>query len=186
MRQFDWHTEDDYAWDEPVQPPKPSAPRPTKRPWPVIFFILLALAVAGLVVYRQVQRQIESATTAVQEDVLSTHNLVQTAVARGDLELFRSQLSGRDPQWTDAQETVLSKGLLIDRAYWGWQLPEPPPDQTLTLDDLTAGSSTLELAPDLNAAELHFPQQYVFSTAPGVTETITLTHTAVYRRGSQR
>jgi hypothetical protein len=78
----------------------------------VLFFILAALLLAGWVVYRQVRQQIESATTAVQADILSTHNLVQTAVARNDLELFRSQLSGRDPVWTEAEETILVNGLM--------------------------------------------------------------------------
>lgn len=183
MSQFDWRTEDDASWREP---PKPPPPEPRKRPWGVIVFILLALLTAGFVVYRQLERQIDAATTAVQTDVLATHNLAQTAVARGDLELFRSQLSGRDPAWTETQESLLTAGLIQGREFWGWQQPifSPP----LTLADLTAVSDplALTLAPDLNSAELQFPLTYLVTQADGVTETITLAQTAVYRRGKNR
>lgn len=74
MSQFDWRTEDDASWREP---PKPLPPDSRKRPWGVIVFILLVLLAAGFVVYRQLDRQIDAATTAVQTDVLATHNLVQ-------------------------------------------------------------------------------------------------------------
>lgn len=183
MSQFDWRTEDDASWREP---PKPLPPESRNRPWGVIIFILLVLLTAGFVVYRQLERQIDAATTAVQTDVLATHNLVQTAVARGDLELFRSQLSGRDPAWTETQESLLTDGLIQGREFWGWQQPifSPP----LTLADLTAVSDPLGLtmAPDLNSAELQFPLTYLVTKADGVTETITLAQTAVYRRGKNR
>lgn len=119
-------------------------------------FILLVLLAAGFVVYRQLDRQIDAATTAVQTDVLATHNLVQTAVSRSDLELFRSQLSGRDPAWTETQESLLADELIQGREFWGWQPNFSPP---LTLADLTAvsGPLALTLAPDLNSAELQFP-----------------------------
>ncbi len=187
MSQFDWRTEDDASWQESVQPPVRPSPEPHKRPWPVLFFILAALLLAGWVVYRQVRQQIESATTAVQADILSTHNLVQTAVARNDLELFRSQLSGRDPVWTEAEETILVNGLMAGRDFWGWRRPLPLAPAPLNLADLTTQTGVaLELAPDLNAAVLQFPQEYDVTTASGTTETVTLAQTAVYRRGSQR
>lgn len=183
MSQFDWRTEDDASWREP---PKPLPPDPRKRPWGVIVFILLVLLAAGFVVYRQLDRQIDAATTAVQTDVLATHNLVQTAVSRSDLELFRSQLSGRDPAWTETQESLLADELIQGREFWGWQQPNFSPP--LTLADLTAvsGPLALTLAPDLNSAELQFPLTYLVTKADGVTETITLAQTAVYRRGKNR
>ncbi|MBK8988612.1 MAG: hypothetical protein IPM39_21500 [Chloroflexi bacterium] len=186
MSQFDWRTEDDAVWREPPPLPAPS-PKPGKRPWPILIFILAALLLAGWVVYRQVRQQIESATTAVQEDILSTHNLVQTAVYRQDLELFLSQLSGRDPAWTAAQEAVWRGGMMADRDFWGWQLPAQPP-LLLTLADLSVepGQIFLALSPDLNAAELQYPQEYVITTPAGLTTTVALAQTAVYRRGSQR
>jgi len=186
MSQFDWHTEDDAYWREPPPPPKRPDQEPRRRPWPIIFFIVLALLVAGGVVYRQVKLQVESATSTVQADVLSTHNLVQTAVNRRDLELFRSQLSGRDPDWTSAEEAVMGSGLMAGRDFWGWRLPDPLPDQNLTPNDLATAFATLKLSPDLNEAELQYPQSYVLTPSPGITEVITLTQTAVYRRGSQR
>lgn len=186
MGQFDWHTEDDAFWDEPVSPRKRPSPGRPKRPWPVILLIVLALSAAGWVVYRQVQQQLESATTAVQTDILSTHNLVQTAVARQDLELFRLQLSGRDPLWTETEEALLQNNLVTGREFWGWRQSGAPETLPLTVADLNRGDAGIVLAPDLNAAELQFPQTYVLTTQTGLTETMTMTQTAVYRRGSQR
>lgn len=44
----------------------------------------------------------------------------------------------------------------------------------------------LDIDPELNAAELRFAQEYAIDVGNGVTETVILRQTAVYRRGAQR
>lgn len=183
---FDWQTEDEGAWDEPVKRPEKPEPNRRRRWWLPLFF-LLALLLAVWVVYRQVDQQVSAATTAVQEDVLSAHNLLQTAVARQDSEIFRSLLSGRDPIWTESQESLLRQDLLFGRSFWGWERVEEA-ERPLTLDDLdpATGLATLELSADLSQAILLYPQNYRVMLADGQMVEMVLGQTAVYRRGSQR
>jgi hypothetical protein len=187
MTQFDWHTEDDGGWDDQPRQPATLPPPRRKRPLPFLIVILLALVAAGAVVMRQVNQQVESATLTVQQDVLATHNLLRTAVARQDVELFRSILSGREPLWTASQEALLRENLTFDRAFLGWQQTgEATPQLTLEALHTLSETVTLELTPDLNSATLTHPQMYTLELPSGMTETVTLLHTTVYRRGSQR
>ncbi len=184
---FDWQTEDERSWDEPVrQPEKPESRRPRRR-WLMPLIILAALLLAVWAVYRQVDQQVSAATTAVQEDILSAHNLLQTAVSQQDSEIFRSLLSGRDPAWTESQEALLRQDLLLGRSFWNWERVGEA-ERPLTLDDLdaTSGPAALELSADLSQAILRYPQTYRLMLADGRVEEVVLGQTAVYRRGSQR
>jgi hypothetical protein len=184
---FDWQTEDEGAWDEAAKRPEKPEPRRSRRRWLMPLIVLVAFLLAAWVVYRQVDQQVSAATTAVQEDVLSAHNLLQTAVAQQDSEIFRSLLSGRDPVWTESQEALLRQDLLHNRSFWGWERVGEA-ERPLTLDDLdpAIGQATLELSADLSQAILRYPQSYRLLLADGRMEEVVLGQTAVYRRGSQR
>ena len=184
---FDWQTEEDGAWNEServvIEPP---ARRPP--PWRFILLILVALTVAGAVVYRQATQRIEAATAEVRADVLSSHRLILQAALQKDVELASSLLSGRDPRWTEAQRQLVAQGLLVDRGVFGLRMPPGPAPAP---DDVPQGGDApvavaVTVDPDFHAAELLFEQDYLVETGRAATQTVTLQQTAVYRQGSQR
>lgn len=180
--QFDWQTEDDDAgWDdlEPVAPPTAVS---RKLSWRTTLTILGLLLLVGFVLNWQYNRRIEALTTTIEMDVLSTHNLIQRAVERQDLELLAPLLSAKSLSWTQVQEALMTHALFYDRA----QL-----DLTLVSDDGAAQPLALadgrylgiDVQPDLNEVVLSFRQAYL----PGAEgEAVLLEQTAVYRRGSSR
>ncbi len=180
MSNFEWQQEDG-VWDEPKQPQFPPEPSKSKR---IVFLgviIILALVVAGIVIYWQVTERLEQAEMTVQTNILASHNLLQTAVATTDSELLLSVLSGKIPSWTDAQQQALNENVIFERKPWGLTLVDGSPT-SWELTDLEQ-KVTLNLSTDLLEAELHFPLDYQFMTKAGVTTTVTLSQTAVYRQG---
>ena len=140
---------------------------------------LLGIFAVWGVVQWQINQRISTATVEIETELLATHNFVlQTAVDQ-DEALFKANLSGRDPGWGEVQKTLLNEGLLLDRPMLGWQ-HEAMPDQ------LTAEAVTVTLDATFNAAELVYPQTYVVQGSSGLTETVTLQQTAVYRLGERR
>lgn len=183
MSNFDWQQEDN-RWDEPAAPPTRDSEK-RKRPFFIFLVIVLTLFLASFVVYQQVNKQVESTTTAVQTDVLAAHNLVQTAEFSADGELLQSLLSGRLDEWITAQESALAAGVLYGRAPWAFKPVSTAFSEPLRLEDLD-GLAHLTLSPELIEAELQFPLAYTIMTGAGISETVVLTQTAVYRRGEQR
>lgn len=183
MSNFDWQQED-HKWDEPSPTPLPNSEK-HKRPFIFSLIIILALVLAGWVVYRQVNEEVASATTAVQTDILATHNLVQTAVFNRDDELLKTLLSSRLDEWTAAQEAALTAGVLYGREPWGLNPVSAISPSPLFVADLET-QAHLTLSADLNSAELQFPQAYSVLTSAAISETVVLTQTAVYRRGERR
>ena len=179
MSNFEWQQEDG-DWKELPPTPTPETPK-SRRRFVIPLLIILALLAAAFVVYRRVDDQLQQTETAVQSNILASHNLAQNAAHAQDEELLLSVLSGRLPSWTTAQQEVLAAGLLYDRTPWGLPSASDLPS-TLTLADLETDAHLL-LSSDLREAELHFPLTYQFTTAPGISETIVLSQTAVYRQG---
>ncbi len=171
--QFDWRTDDEVWADEPVSKPEPVTAVSRRVPWLAIVAILVFLSVAVFVVYHQLNQRIETAHKAIEAEILLTHNLVQRANLQQDDELFRSILSGRDPDWTDLQLDLVREGHLFDRAGLGLQA------QTAVT------KSQVTVASDLKAAELLFEQEHALQNGDGVTETVRLQHMAVYRLGQK-
>lgn len=195
---FDWQTEDRH-WDE-QEPPRrhagrrtldwpeaedaaATAPEPAETPAPIRprRRWLYVAAIGGLVValvavlYWQLDRRSTLAQARLTSEVAASHATILDAAQRGDGELFVSFLSGRDAAWSRAQERLVRAGGFVDRAafdlHWTPAAPVSP---------------TVTLAPDLRAAELTAPQAYVVAIGNGLTETITLQQTAIYRRGPDR
>lgn len=178
---FDWRTEDDFRWEQ-EEPSLPAVEAGGKRPWRSLAIIGALLVLAGLVLYWQVNRRLEALTATVEADVLSTHNLINQAVLRQDAELMAPLLSGRDLAWTKAQESLLEQDLFYARPPFGLRLAESGSRLARSLQPDDAHFMGITVAPDMNAAELAFRQDY--ETGDG--QSVTLQQTAVYRRGRQR
>ncbi len=172
---FDWQTEDESGWEEQtaVSSNKSSVRR---RLWIVPLLIVAGLSAAGLWAYRQVGEQAEVAVTAVEEDILSSHRLLQTAVSNGDVDLLQPLLSGREMDWVAAQIKMVEDGTVNGRYPFGleWQ---PDRQQKVVSTDVD---------PLLESAELQFDQTYSTTLPDGQIEDVTLRQTAVYRRGTTR
>ncbi len=191
---FDWQTEDESnrdqsGWDVP---PEPAPPPPTgwKARWRLIAaFVVLAAAAGGLVWWR-VDQQIDANLQAIRNDVASSYNLLQSAAANGDEELFRSVLSGRDATWTTAALALFNDGLLTDRRQLGLRASDgslpltlPVPVEEAAADETVADFS---FSPDLSEATVLTWHPYVYEDGSGTQKTAQLLQTAVFRMGGQR
>jgi len=171
MSNFEWQQEDG-DWDEQQSSSSPESSN-SRRTILIGVVVVLALAAAALIIYWQVNERLAQTETAVQANILASHNLVQTAAITEDAELLLSVLSGRLPSWTDAQQEALSANVMINRAPWGLSHIDTQPDY----------DPQLTMSPDLTEAELVFPLDYQFMTTSGVSVTVVLSQTAVYRQG---
>ncbi|MCB8944202.1 MAG: hypothetical protein H6658_10650 [Ardenticatenaceae bacterium] len=172
--QFDWRTDDEVWTDEPVQEEAVVGTAvPRRMSWFYALALLLLLALIGRIAYHQMGVRVEAAQKAIEEDILLTHDLVRQANERRDVELLFSLLSGRDRNWTELQLELAAEGQLFDRKALGLQA-------TADIENVQ-----VTIAPDLEAAELGYEQLYTTQNADGVTETVRLQQTAVYRRGDQ-
>lgn len=172
---FDWQTEDDTTdWNEPQPSPKTAVSR--RVPW-VIIWVGLLIGIAGGVVYYRVQAQITQQMTAVEQEVVAIHQFVYGLGQQGDLELFRAQLSGRDPAWTASQLHLVEQGLLLDRQAFGFSHPGIISDTDYL---------TVTLSPDLLSAEVTAVYRYVVQPSDEMSQTLWLQQTAVYRRSIEQ
>jgi hypothetical protein len=171
---FDWRTDDEVWANEPIIEPELETPVSRRRSWIIAVIIVILLLGAGTRLYRYVNNQIEAAQIAAESEILLTHGLLRQANLEQDVELFRSFLSGRDPTWTELQLEQVARGRLFDRDGLGLQAQ---PD---------VANIEVNIAPDLQAAELRFEQFYALQNARGLTQTVHLQQTAVYRRGNQQ
>lgn len=170
MSKFDWQTEED--WEELAAPPEAlEGTRP--RRWHWLLGLVIIVGLASYLVYAQVDRRIEEATNTVEQDVTSSLEILQLANDNQDVELANGVLSGRDPDWTNIQRDLVRGGLLFDRSPFG-----------LTLLGSPAIVHT-ELAPDLLSAQLTLHTDYAIEIGNGLTQTVTLEHTAIFRKGSR-
>ena len=175
---FEWHTEEVEQWPEATA--VASEPeRPSRWRWLVALVIVCLAAVAGWVVYRQVDRRIAEATAHVEADVLSAHNVVRQAALQQDVELFTTMLSGRNSRWTAAQRALVDDGLLLDRASFGFT-PAPANGYVAGPENIT-----VTLASDLTAAEVTWLEPFVVNSGGQITETVALQQQAVYRQGAR-
>jgi hypothetical protein len=179
---FDWQTEEDEGFDPHREATAVDANPSPYRAYAGIFLLVVALlAGAGWLGYRQLRQRVEDSTAAARHDVLSSYELVSTAVARNDDELLTILLSGRSASWSETQKKLVEQDLLLDRAFAGLRRQEEP----ATLVEVV-------VLPDLLVAEVTYRQLYTavpVTAVPAAAEsarTIALQHTAVYRRGDDR
>ncbi len=177
---FDWRTDEDKGWQEPIKSEETAVSQPFwRRRWHFLLFVLLGVVAVWTAVQWQVDQRVGEATETIETELLGTHNFVLQTAVNQDEPLFRPNLSGRNPDWSEVQKTLLEEGLFLNRPMLGWK--HEPQTERLTPEEVT-----IELAPDLRAAELRYPQSYVLSLPNGQTETVTLQQTAVYRQGTNR
>ncbi len=177
---FEWRTDEDEGWQEGPKPEKTAVSQSfLRRRWRFLLVGLLGIAAVWGVVQWQISQRITAATAVVESELLNTHNFLLRTAANQDEDLFNGNLSGRDPAWSEMQKTLLNEGLLLDRPMLGWQ-------HEVTRDALALEDVAITVAPTLDAAELLYPQSYAVQTPTGVTETVTLQQTAVYRLGERR
>ena len=171
---FEWQTEEEreavWAAAEPQQRVRRG------RRWSLLLFALLAavaLLFAGYRVWQEVEARADEATAAVREEVRAGFGLLRRAAENGDRELFVTVLSGRDPDWTAAQIDVLEEGVFLERPGMGLRL-------------LPSHTMTVTVSPDLNAAEIGLRQTYVVTDTSGLTQTVRLQQSALFRRGEEQ
>ena len=177
---FEWQTPEEITWDkpppieeEPAEPPQPG------RRWPyVLLAVVVIVGTAILIIVRELNQRIALAEAEARLAVLSSYSVIQQAAAEGDAELFVGFLSGRDDEWAQAQEEAIREGVFLDRDGLGLHhLGEANPAETIA--DVT-------FSLDLQSAELTVTQTYVVDIGNGLTESVQLQQTAVYRLGPNR
>ena len=168
---FDWQTEETAVWSET---PPPVAKPPRRRRWRWLVGLALGL-LATAVLARAWQQRLAVVTRELEADVLASDTVLQEAAARGDEEIFITFLSGRDTAWAAATAELAAAGGVYQRAGLGltWL-----PDKTMP--------PTVTLSSDLRAAEVTRDMAYALDVGNGLTETIVLRQTAVYRAGPNR
>lgn len=177
---FDWITEDEGEWEDHDEPETLIVPSVNRRTAVTLAFIMFVLVGGGMLVYRQVVHQVDGATTAVSNDIRASYQLFYRAVQEGDVELFNSVISGRSLPWTEAQQLLFKKGLLLER--WPFDLQWQPGDFKVV---------DVQLSPDFREAEMKI--EHVYEGAPQdvlaqneLNEIVTLQQTAVFRQGRNR
>lgn len=174
---FEWKTEEenDEQWQEQVaDTARRSSPR--RRHWLALLLTLVLAGSAAFLLYREGQQRIEESASLLEEDVLSSHRLGETAQAQGDLELFTTILSGRLPVWTQAQKERLEAGILYAQTA-----------RILGLESVVDGTSVpqVSFSPDLREATVTTEYAYLLPDRT-ISETVTLAQTTVYRQGTNR
>jgi len=188
---FDWQTEEDNRrrseslWDNAPDPP---GEQPSRRPpWRMISLIAVLVLIVGAVIWWRVDEYIDATLQANRTDVISSHNLVQRAVAEGDEEVFRSVLSGRMPAWTAAELDVFYQQLVFDRTPLGLiPLEGSLPVILSTTEgeaDVDQRPAQIELSPDMNEATVVVDHPFRVKTTG---ETVVLRQTSIFRRGDSR
>jgi hypothetical protein len=163
--------------EEEFESGKPPAATLLSRRWSglIVAFLLVA---AMLVLWWLITQQAKVGTQQVESDLLASYEVTANAARDHDAELFVYFLSGKEPKWTSAWEQVVAEGAYLERPLFGltW-LPETDPLTAVT--DITLNAQ-------FNAAELVTEQTYSFEVGNGLTETVRLLHTAVFRLGPNR
>lgn len=170
---FDWQTEDDQRWEQPDTREEQSTRR---RPW---FWLILFVGLFGAGLYfgwQQVQERVEDNTEARRDEVRASYRLALRAAQEGDQELFVSMLSGRSATWTEAQKARLDQDLLFAQTA-----------RILRFGEGTEqGTPQVQFNPELSEGVLTVAQAMTVDAGSGLTETVVLTQTHVFRQGSQR
>lgn len=171
---LDWRTDEEDDWA--VEPGEGQTPRPRPtRPGRSLLLLFLLFALAAGVIYWQVARLVAQTAADTEQDVIAAAELVRFAASSGDVELFTTLLSGRDPQWTVTQQQLVGAGHLLQRQAFDLQ---PQLSQTAAM--------TVSLAPDFRSAQLWTQQPYTLTLPNGQQSQIILVQESHFRRGNSR
>lgn len=172
---FEWQTdEDEKVWEPEPELAVVAAPRPRRR-WLFLLLVGMVVAFAAFALYRHFTQRVEQVTDETEQAVVDSYHLLRQTAEQQDRELFFQILSGRDPAWTNSQRDLLRANLLFDRSPLG-------------LQGLPAASQVISvsLSPELTSAELVYEQAYQVERGRGLSETVRLRQTAVFRHGAGR
>lgn len=173
---FDWRTEtDEDDWEKELTPSVAAEAAPPRKwgRWLAAGLALLLIGVIAGLLVRRAEQQVEMATTAVERDVLTTHELIQQTALRDDRELFLSLLSASDPAWRAIQEELFRRQALASRPVLGLVAVLPPGDNI-----------TVTIAPDLKAAEVSTTHIFSITTPHGPAQTARLRQVSVYQQAA--
>ncbi len=140
--------------------------------------VLFAFAAVGLVVVSVsllVARRAHEVTTSITQDVRAVHEVVQRAIAQSDTELLDALVLQSNAGWRITQRDLLQHAIHFDRRPFGLHLQAVDPQVV-----------QVNLSPDLKEAEVVTEYTYTTVASAGITETVRLQHTAVYRFDQQR
>jgi hypothetical protein len=169
---FEWYTEEEPS-SEPLREERPGVVQGfsvRKAAWTAVAFAVVALAA-----YLLVRNRLEAAETEVRREIVASYVVVEDAIAGSDPDLLVSVLSGRDSSWSATQRDLVARGMLNDY-----------PSLGLDGTQAEAADVDLELAPDLRSAELTAAFSFEIQDLTGLTETVALSRTLTFRRGSDR
>ena len=175
-QKFDWRSEDDEKWEVEDGRNEPGkSTRITRRRWLLLGTVALLILSVGLLSYRQLGRYLNETGLEVEQEILSSNDLVLNAASEADPEILSSLLSGRDLIWAEGKLAILEAGLMFDRGPFGveWQSEELP-------------ISEVTISPGINSADVVTHLEYSLASGQGYLETITLKHFLHYRWSNNR
>lgn len=164
---FNWQTDEETEsdWlDQPSEPERPLASRPSRRV--LLFLAACLLGLMGYTAQQALERRAAAREAQITADVLSSYKLLNQAVDEGDLEILRSVLSGSNTQWSQEQQTMLLNQQLFERPFPGWtHLPRDRSslqvDPTFTEVQLTI-TQTYQISNNLTIHQAQLAQTIVF------------------------
>lgn len=173
---FEWQTEDERSWEQPDPAAEENGGRPGRR-WLWVLFLVATIGAGLYFAWQQVQERVDEAQEVVRDEVRTSFSLSHRSASQQDEELFVTLLSGRSATWTDSQKERLASALLFENT--ARVLVFEPQGEAIE-------TPAVELNPELTEATLTAAQRFVVDAGAGLTETVVLTQTHVFREGSQR
>ena len=164
--QFEWQADEDEDLGETASQVRGRPARWRQRFGPWFLLILVALFVLA---YWTLNRRQSSIEEEVKQDVASSFELWQAAIAHADLELFVLLLSRDDMVWRNKQKQLFGEGLILDRANLGFHVQMG-----------SASAPTVTLAPEMNRALVSFEQEYTIGAEPYDGNVVRLSHNVMY------
>lgn len=174
MSRFHWITDEQgEVWHEQGGMEGPN--RPNRWRWLTLVAILALCALAVWGVWGYLQKRVDTTTQEIEEEIRRSVELLYQSADNGDIELFRTVLSGKDREWTALQLQQVGDGGLLERELFGWELQTALP----TVHEIV-------ISPDLRSAVVTLTVPYRYDVGNGVTETVSLFLPTTYRRGESR
>jgi hypothetical protein len=176
MARFDWETEEEVGDINLLSAPIPARRRRRQRVW--LFVVTLFILVA-LVTYWQLNRKVEARADLVEQEVTSAFELWTEAVVREDVDILNTLLVGSEAVWASGQRRMLSSGITLDRKMLGISLRDRDSDDYFS-------DSTINLAPDWQAADITFESTYDLAESRSDRSAVQLQHAVSFRRVNGR
>ncbi len=175
---FKWQTEEETDWTDELAAAGGTAVPLSKRKWfrPLLIASLMVI-LAGSIVFWQLTQRAEAAASAIEADIMASHEVWVDAVMHSDADLFHAQRQekGGAYKWRQALDSLFEEGLLFDRSMIGFIAETAVPHPT-----------DIILSPDLESAQLIAEQPFALRMSTGATQTVTLRYTYFYQHEDDR